>query len=216
MPLIALDLDGTLVDQAAAARTWASEFADQWDLPGAEVDKVAAALTARRSKGEVFAELVERLKLPAAVEGVWLDYRTRMPDLVAVTDGDRRALADLRAAGWILGIVTNGMADNQEGKIRQTGLDALVDGWVISEEVGARKPDQKIFRVLAERLGCPLDGWMIGDSLELDIAGGACVGLKTVWINDDGTDPTTCSYRPDLIVDSVAAAAAVILASESG
>lgn len=216
MPLIALDLDGTLVDQAAAARTWAREFADQWDLPEAEVDKVAAALTARRSKGEVFAELVERLKLPAAVEGVWLDYRTRMPDLVAVTDGDRRALNDLRAAGWTLGIVTNGMADNQEGKIRRTGLDALVDGWVISEEVGARKPDQKVFRALAERLGCPLDGWMIGDSLELDVAGGACVGLKTVWINDDGTDPTTSSYRPDLIVDSVAAAAAVILASESG
>ncbi|GAB2462067.1 HAD family hydrolase [Nocardioides hungaricus] len=216
MPLIALDLDGTLVDQAAAARTWAREFADKWDLPGTAVDKVAAALTARRSKGEVFAELVERLKLPAAVEGVWLDYRTRMPDLVAVTDGDRRALTDLRAAGWTLGIVTNGMADNQEGKIRRTGLDALVDGWAISEEVGARKPDQKVFRALAERLGCPLDGWMIGDSLELDIAGGACVGLKTAWINDDGTDPTTYSCRPDLIVDSVAAAAAVILASESG
>lgn len=216
MPLIAFDLDGTLVDQAAAARTWAREFGNQWDLPKAEVDKVAAALTARRPKGEVFAELVEQLNLPASIEGVWLDYRTRMPDLVAVTDGDRGALADLRAAGWTLGIVTNGMADNQEGKIRQTGLDALVDGWVISEEVGARKPDQKVFRALAERLGCPLDGWMIGDSLELDIAGGACVGLKTVWINDDGADPTTWSYRPDLIVDSVAAAAAIILASESG
>ena len=208
VPLIALDLDGTLVDQASAARAWAAGFVDEWRLPSDEVDVVAAALTARRPKGEVFGEIVDRLGLPTEADRVWLDYRSKMPSLVTVTDEDRRALAELRAAGWIVGIVTNGMTDNQEGKIRRTGLDSLVDGWVVSDEVGVRKPLPAIFEALAGRLGCALEGWMIGDSLELDVAGGAAVGLSTAWL-DDGSDPT--GYHPDLVVDSVAAAARAIL-----
>lgn len=208
MPLIALDLDGTLVDQASAARRWSIGFVDEWSLPAEEVDIVADALTERRPKGEVFGALVERLGLSATADEMWLDYRSKMPSLVTVADGDRRALAELRAAGWTIGIVTNGMADNQEGKIRRTGLDALVDGWVVSDAVGSRKPRREIFEALATRLGCALDGWMIGDSLDLDVAGGAAVGLRTAWI-DDGSDPTW--YRPDLVVDSVAAAASHII-----
>ncbi len=208
VPLIALDLDGTLVDQASAARAWASGFVDEWGLSSAEVDVVAVALTARRPKGEVFSTLVDRLGLSTTADRVWGDYRSKMPSLVTVTDDDRSALADLRAAGWTIGIVTNGMVDNQEGKIRRTGLDALVDGWVVSDAVGARKPLPAIFEALATRLGCALEGWMIGDSLELDVAGGAAVGLSTVWL-DDGSDPT--GYHPDLVVDSVAAAVRTIL-----
>lgn len=208
MPLIALDLDGTLVDQASAARAWSVGFVDEWRLPAAEVDVVAAALTARRPKGEVFSELVDRLGLPTEADSVWHDYRSQMPSLVTVTDEDRSALAELRAAGWTIGIVTNGMLDNQEGKIRRTGLDAFVDGWVVSGAVGVRKPAPAIFEALATRLGCALEGWMIGDSLELDVAGGAAVGLRTAWLND-GSDPT--GFHPDLVIDSVAAAARAIL-----
>ncbi|MGH3352373.1 MAG: HAD family hydrolase [Nocardioides sp.] len=208
MPLIALDLDGTLVDQASAARVWSTRFVERWELPPGEIDVVAKALTARRPKGEVFSRLVRRLGLPTTAESVWDDYRSRMPSLVAVADEDRHALVDLRAAGWTLGIVTNGMADNQEGKIRRTGLDALVDGWVVSDSVGVRKPHPGIFDALADRLGCDLDGWMVGDTLELDVAGGNAVGLRTAWIDRDGSDPS--GYQPDLVVDSVAAAARAI------
>ncbi|OIJ26353.1 HAD family hydrolase [Nocardioides luteus] len=208
MPLVALDLDGTLVDQASAARRWSNDFVQAWGLPAGEVDTVAEALTARRPKGEVFGALVERLGVPAAADEIWLDHRSKMPSFVAVSDDDRRALIDLKEAGWTIGIVTNGMADNQEGKIRPTGLDALVDGWVVSDTVGVRKPHPAIFESLATRLGCTLEGWMIGDSLELDVAGGAAVGLRTAWIGD-GSDPA--GFRPDLVVDSVAAAASHII-----
>lgn len=208
MALIALDLDGTLVDQASAASRWSIGFVDEWKLPTSEVDVVAEALTARRPKDEVFGALVERLRLPATADELWLDYRSKMPSLVTVADEDKCALADLREAGWTIGIITNGMADNQEGKIRRTGLDALVDGWVVSDAVGVRKPHPAIFAALASRLGCALEGWMIGDSLELDVAGGAAAGLRTAWI-DDGSDPT--EFRPDLIVDSVAAATTRII-----
>lgn len=53
-----------------------------------------------------------------------------------------------------------------------------------------------------------LRGWMFGDSLELDVPGGAVVGLGTAWL-DDGSDPT--GFHPDLVADSVAAAVRAIL-----
>ena len=213
MALIALDLDGTLVDQAAAARAWAATFVDAWRLASIEVEVVAAALGARGPKGEVFRQLVDRLGLPVAADELWCDYRSAMPSLVTVTDADRRALVDLRSAGWTLGIVTNGMADNQEGKIRRTGLDALVDGWVVSDTVGVRKPLRGIFEALAGDLGCALEGWMIGDSLEDDIAGGAAAGLRTAWIGQDGS--SSARFRPTVIADSVATAARAILDGRS-
>lgn len=137
--MVAFDLDGTLVDQADAASRWAEEFISSNRL-NLDVVDVAAALTARRPKGEVFAELVESYDLNLDADELWANYRRRMPELVTCTDADRNALIELRAAGWTLGIVTNGMVDNQQGKIRSLGLDALVDGWVISAEVGVRKP----------------------------------------------------------------------------
>ncbi|MFE6735249.1 HAD family hydrolase [Microbacterium sp. NPDC057650] len=182
MPLAIFDLDGTLVDQEGAARIWAEQFAQEWSLGPDACDVISAALAERRPKGEVFAALVQRFALPVAADEVWVGYRTQMPELVRCTDEDRAALVDLRAAGWTIGIATNGMVDNQAGKIRATGLSELVDGWVVSSEIGVRKPEPGIFRELARRLEAPLDGWMIGDSIEMDVVGGQSVGLQTVWI----------------------------------
>jgi FMN phosphatase YigB (HAD superfamily) len=68
--------------------------------------------------------------------------------------------------------------EQQERKLRHTGLDREVAGWVISEGAGLRKPDPEIFRFAAARAGQPLDGaWMIGDSAEADISGARDAGL---------------------------------------
>lgn len=176
MPLVALDLDRTLIDQVRAARLWAEEFGAQWHLPGDAIASVASALGQRGPKDLVFERIVEEWSLPLSGASLWAAYRARMPHLVRCSPEDKEALTDLRAAGWTLGIVTNGMADNQEGKIRASGLAALVDGWVVSSEAGVRKPDSRIFELLAQRVDCELDGWMIGDSLEHDVLGGATAG----------------------------------------
>ena len=109
-----------------------------------------------------------------------------------------------------MGIVTNGMVDNQEGKIRRTGLAELVDGWVISSEVGSRKPDAGIFDALARKLHCPLDGWMVGDSYELDVVGGTGVGLRTAWVTDLASPPAA-AVTATIVVGSVADAVRQIL-----
>ena len=209
MALAIFDLDGTLVDQEGAAQEWAQGFVETWMLSAEDGDVIALALTERRPKSEVFAELVERFELPVASAAVWHDYRARMPALVRCSDKDREALQDLRGAGWVLGIATNGMVDNQVGKIRNTGLSELVDGWVVSSEIGVRKPDPAVFQVLAQRVGVPLDGWMIGDSLEMDVAGGAGVGLKTAWITSSPSP--TGEVAPTITAETVADAVHRIL-----
>lgn len=153
-----------------------------WDLDAEDRDLVASGLAERRPKGEVFEELVRHFGLPVSPSKVWEDYRIAMPMLVGCSGADRASLRDLRREGWVLGVVSNGMADNQVGRLESTGIADLVDGWGISSEVGVRKPEPETFHALARRLGCQLDGWMFGDSLEIDVVGGAGVGLRTAWI----------------------------------
>lgn len=210
--LAAFDLDGTLVDQVSAARAWTREFAEKWDLPESAVDMIAPQLSERRPKGPLFDEIVAQWKVPLDGDAVATSYRQRMPQLVRCTDADKDALMRLRAAGWTIGIVTNGTILNQEGKIRGTGLNELVDGWVVSEAVGVRKPEPAIFAALAQRVRCDLSGWMIGDGLEHDVAGGTAVGLKTAWIGDLET-LTPGGTRPTICAPSAAQAVAEILSA---
>lgn len=86
---------------------------------------------------------------------------------------------------------------------------------MISAEARVRKPDRAIFELAARRLGVPLHGWMIGDGLESDIAGGAAAGLRTAWITGgDIDDPVssatiTAATVPDAVAQILIAADAV-------
>jgi FMN phosphatase YigB (HAD superfamily) len=114
------------------------------------------------------------------------------------------ALDTLRGAGWRVAIATNGDTLQQWAKIRRAGLDAHTDAVAVSEEVGAAKPDPRIFEIAARRCGADLadGGWMVGDSENADIAGGRGVGLRTIWMRRGrtwiaGTPP------PDAVVDDI-------------
>ena len=112
-------------------------------------------------------------------------------------------------------VVTNGMTDNQLGKIHRSGLSRLVDAWGISDELGLRKPDPEIFRIVARRCGGDPDrgGWMIGDDPVLDIAGGHTAGLRTIWVRPQRpAEPGPfVGAAPDFSTGSVCEAVDVLL-----
>lgn len=209
--LVIFDLDGTLVDQGAAVRRWVAEFIARYGVDPALRTWIVDELSARAPKDEAFARIAE--KVPSAGDPVsqWRDYRTRMPELVGLFPGTADALRRLREAGWTLGIASNGMIDNQLGKIRRTGLDRLVDGWVVSSEVGARKPDPRLLLALAEQLGVALDGWMVGDGLESDVEAGRRAGMRTAWIRTAWIGGQDGSDLADLVVRDAASFARAIL-----
>ena len=73
---------------------------------------------------------------------------------------------------------TNGTALAQERKLAKSGLDQLLDGIFISEEIGFEKPDPRFFEVFFEKTGTkPEEGIIIGDSLSSDMLGGTNAGL---------------------------------------
>jgi putative hydrolase of the HAD superfamily len=121
------------------------------------------------------------------------------------------SLRAARAAGWVPFVVTNGTVAQQERKLRHTGLDREVAGWVISEGAGLRKPDPGIFRIAAAQAGQPLDGaWMIGDSAEADIGGGRAAGLPGIWLHRGRPWPLT-AFQPGHTAGSFPDAVGIVM-----
>lgn len=207
MPLLLLDLDNTLVDRDAAFRDAAAGFLADHGLPASDLGWVtatdASGYTPRR---QLAAAMDDRYggAVPDTALRCLLD--TGVQSRVVLAHSSRRSLERARAAGWTCVIVTNGRVAQQEAKIRNTGLDQLVQGWVVSEAVGRKKPEPEIFRAAAATVGVPLTGaWVIGDSPHADIAGADALGLRSVWVTN-GRDWAQDSYRPTLVAHDAASA----------
>ncbi|MFC3911917.1 pyrimidine 5'-nucleotidase [Pseudaeromonas sharmana] len=84
-----------------------------------------------------------------------------------------------------LGIITNGFADVQHARLKQSGLARFFDFVVVSEEEGVTKPDPRIFHNALSRMPAVSanDVLMVGDNPGTDVAGGAASGMETCWFN---------------------------------
>ncbi|WP_346434025.1 HAD family hydrolase [Nonomuraea composti] len=205
------DLDRTLIDLEHAFLRWAEEFAEHHRLKPEDVAWLVSLDQGVHPHREVFFnEVRAHFALAESVEELWAGYRKRMPYLVQCYPGVLSGLGELRTAGWRVGIVTNGMADNQLGKLRRTGLAEVVDGYAVSGVEGVRKPDARLFQIAAQRCGASLaeGGWMVGDNLVADIAGGQAAGLRGIWV-DRGTWPGH-DHRADHVVADAAEAIALM------
>ncbi|MFD6175064.1 HAD family hydrolase [Streptomyces coeruleorubidus] len=207
MPLLLLDLDNTLVDRDAAFRTAVVDFLAEHSLPASDLTWVmaidASGYTARHEVAEALTDRYGGV-VPTTTIRTLLD--TGAADRVLLAPSSRETLGKAQADGCTCVIVTNGRTVQQEAKIRNTGLDQLVQGWVISEGVGHKKPEPEIFQAAAATVSLPLQGaWVIGDSPHADIAGAHTLGLRSVWVTD-GRAWTQASYRPTHVADDVASA----------
>lgn len=84
-------------------------------------------------------------------------------------------------------IVTNGISAVQRNRLSRSPLRHMIDGFVISEEVGFAKPRPEIFLRALEPFGvAPRDALMIGDGIHSDILGANNAGIDACWLNPDG------------------------------
>jgi 2-haloalkanoic acid dehalogenase type II len=94
----------------------------------------------------------------------------------------------------ITGIITNGPSDVQWGEVRAVGLEDRMDRVIVAGDVGAYKPDPRIFQAALEGLGLPPHACaFIGNSADHDVAGALTVGWSALWLNRNGA-----SYPPSL------------------
>jgi putative hydrolase of the HAD superfamily len=99
------------------------------------------------------------------------------------------ALAALRDAGHRLLVVSNwdcSLAD----WLGPAGLLENVEAVVSSGEVGAAKPDARIFERALSLAGARADEVVhVGDSIDNDIAGARALGLRAILVARDGSEP---------------------------
>jgi len=88
-----------------------------------------------------------------------------------------------------LAVICDTAASTEEVEeiMKNLGIRRYFDDVVVSSEVGASKPDERIFRVALERIGLkPEEVVMVGNRISKDILGGNRLGMKTVlykWNN---------------------------------
>jgi putative hydrolase of the HAD superfamily len=133
------------------------------------------------------------------------DYRARRAAHIVPYPGAIETLAAFRDRGVKMALLTNGGAASQRRSVTQHGLDALFECIVIEGEFGTGKPDERVFRHAIEALSCdPASTWMIGDSLEADIAPALALGMHAVWVDTDGAGlPANAAAQPHRIVRAI-------------
>ncbi|WP_159401160.1 HAD family hydrolase [Streptomyces sp. NRRL B-24484] len=221
MPLLLFDLDNTLLPRDAAYRAWAQDFLAEHRLPAADIDWFTTIDgSGYVPRSTVLGAAKRRYGLDHSMDLLLAHYRRGINGHIHCPATHIDALHAARASGWTLGIVSNGGTKPQSEKIRRTGLDRIVDGWVISEEARCVKPDPLIFEIAARRCGvAPSPGWeantwMIGDHGPADVAGAEVAGLRSVWLHL-GRPWAERGYRPTLSAAGLPEAVGLVLGARS-
>ena len=82
-----------------------------------------------------------------------------------------------RAAGVRTGLLSNSWSTSHYDRAL---LEELFDAWVISGEVGVRKPDPAIYALAAERMGLPAEAIVFVDDLPGNLKPARALGMATV------------------------------------
>ena len=211
MPILFCDLDNTLIDRAAGYRAWAEHYVAALGRDPEEVEwLVSIDHDGMRAREPIFEEVRARWGIDAPVTELVERYRSEYPAFVpAVDPAVGRRLAGLRLGGWRVAIVTNG-PPSQRVKVERCGLLPLVDVVVISDVVGVRKPDRRIFEAAAHLAGSGIEqAWLIGDSAEADIAAAVEMGIPGIWLRR-GRAWTETRWRPHAVAESLEEALSLV------
>lgn len=204
--MIFFDIDGTLIDHAAASAAASLSFFDHFGgeiaFPRAGFPQVWEQIVDRHfdryCRGEISIWEQRRARIREAFDNVQMrdaecDARYRVyidayESLTAAFDDAKDCLARLRHQP--LGIISNGARDQQIGKLERAGLLSYFSVLVFSEDAGIGKPSPRIFEEACRRAEAkPEECVHIGDDPAADVAGSAAAGLHPVWIDRYGRTP---------------------------
>ncbi len=207
------DLDNTLIDREAAFIRFASRFYDERlrDATSMTPDEVVAKMVEWDDDG-----YADRAAMFAKWADEWPEarleperllpwYRSEMKQHVEADADVNGLLADLNKHRVPWGIVTNGNTTSQHVACRVAGLDQLAQFIIVSEAVGYKKPDPRIFRDALKLTGLssPEHVLFVGDNPHADIDGAKRFGMQTAWVRRGRQFPDDLQ-PPDYVVDHVA------------
>lgn len=146
-------------------------------------------------KGEIDKDFlkIERFRLPLNDYGIadeklatdlgesYTDYAAR---LVALVPNTMEVLNYLKEKNYKIHLITNGFLEVQSIKMQASGLDKMIDSSFVSEVVGFKKPDHRIFHHAMKEVGGNIENSvMIGDDLSVDIIPAKEIGMTHIYFN---------------------------------
>jgi HAD superfamily hydrolase (TIGR01549 family) len=178
MKAILFDWDGTIVDSMPAIfetdRAICVEFGIELDLQ-----------TFRRTFSPNWRRMYRTLGIPdeRTHEAVAIWARTFDSGATRLFEGVDRSLAELAAAGYVLGLVTSGSREEIEPQLARHRLDELLSVRVYGEDTVAGKPYPDPLLVALDAAGglTPAQARYVGDSLD-DMRMAAGAGVPGVGI----------------------------------
>lgn len=199
---VAFDLDGTLLDHEQAARDAVHDWvaARGWQAPadaGAQWLRLEREHFAAFTTGAITFEEQRRRRLRAFLppvtdadiaeedlDDLFAEYATFYESHWVAFDDARATLDDLAAAGYALGVLTNGQRAQQLAKLARVGLLDRFAVVVASSELPAGKPDPRAFTALCQRLGTTAGSVVfVGDDPVTDVVGARGAGLQAVLLD---------------------------------
>ena len=177
------DCYGTLIDwnrgiRRGLAGVFGAEHADELLVRYHELEPVIERAEPTLPYREVMARVLDELGAPAGDRdalGDALPDWTPFPEVPA-------ALAEARARGWRLAILSNTDRDFIEASKAQLGAE--FDETIVASEVGSYKPAHGHWSVFREQSGVdPRRHVHVGASRFHDVAPARELGLPVIWIN---------------------------------
>ena len=131
-----------------------------------------------------FQRLLERLKQninASDFAGVYIKHLSQASYLYE----NSFDLIETLSKAYRMVILSNGLKEVQDNRLRKSPISMFFEAIIISEEVGLAKPDPAIFQLLFDHTNITNKSTvlMVGDSLSSDVQGGINFGIDTCWYN---------------------------------
>jgi YjjG family noncanonical pyrimidine nucleotidase len=118
---------------------------------------------------------------PPACSDLYLQNLGRVSELLP----EAQEVVEALYGRYRLAVITNGLQEVQRPRLQRSAIGKYFAHLIISEEVGAAKPDPAYFDAAFARIGNPPrdEVLLIGDNWSSDIAGANRYGVDACWFN---------------------------------
>ena len=120
----------------------------------------------------------------ADIDQMAIDYITFLPQNNLLFEGAKEVLEYLNP-NYKLHIITNGFAEVQYKKLKNSGISDYFASITNSEMAGVKKPNPKIFQfALSLANATKENSIMIGDCIDADVKGALSFGMEAIFFNE--------------------------------
>jgi putative hydrolase of the HAD superfamily len=187
------DLDDTLYERDQFVQSGfaavAGELERRFGLPAPWILATLRRARVRGHEGRELQALCADHGLPETLIPELVEVIRRHEPTLTLGSVASAVIAQMRADGWRVAVLTNGLPATQRAKVEALGLEPRVDAVLYAEEhAPGGKPSRAAFDAALAAVAVPASrAVFIGDDLVRDIQGARAAGLFTVRVAAAGT-----------------------------